>query len=115
MKKLKLVLLWLGIFGFWTVNQASQAQTPIKGKVVDTQNRPIPGVVVNNGINFTVTDQNGTYSLPTDIEKCRHISISVPADYYIPVNELNLIEFYNKEKRTDRKKVHLSRFFRPSA
>lgn len=30
MKKLKLVLLWLGIFGFWTVNQASQAQTPIK-------------------------------------------------------------------------------------
>lgn len=43
MKKLKLVLLWLGIFGFWTVNQASQAQTPINGKVVDTQNRPIPG------------------------------------------------------------------------
>lgn len=104
MKKLKLVLLWLGIFGFWTVNQASQAQTPINGKVVDTQNRPIPGVVVNNGINFTVTNQNGTYSLPTDIEKCRHISISVPADYYIPVNELNLIEFYKpikKEKSSD--------------
>lgn len=99
MKKLKLVLLWLGIFGFWTVNQASQAQTPINGKVVDTQNRPIPGVVVNNGINFTVTDQNGTYSLPTDIEKCRHISISVPADYYIPVNELNLIEFYKPIKK----------------
>lgn len=46
------------MFSFCAVGQT---EVNIKGKVMDLQHRPIPGVIVNNGINFTITDQKGAY------------------------------------------------------
>src|SRR5665647_534377 len=48
-----------------------QGQTDLKGKVVDDQNLPLPGVsvLVKNTFKGTMTDVDGTYSLnvlPTD-------------------------------------------------
>lgn len=37
------------MFSFCAVGQT---EVNIKGKVMDLQHRPIPGVIVNNGINF---------------------------------------------------------------
>lgn len=55
MKTLKLLLFsWISMFSFCAVGQT---EVNIKGKVMDLQHRPIPGVIVNNGINFTITDQ----------------------------------------------------------
>lgn len=91
MKAFKLFGL-LGIFVFSLVAQTSQAA--IGGRVLDSRQKPVPGVVVNDGVNFTVTDKNGAYTLPADGKLCRYVSISVPAAYRIPVNEYNLIRFY---------------------
>lgn len=79
------------MFSFCAVGQT---EVNIKGKVMDLQHRPIPGVIVNNGINFTITDQKGAYHLLTDTAKCRYVRITVPSNCHVPVNELNLIEFY---------------------
>ena len=79
------------MFSFCAVGQT---EVNIKGKVMDLQHRPIPGVIVNNGINFTITDQKGAYHLLTDTAKCRYFRITVPSNCHVPVNELNLIEFY---------------------
>ena len=92
MKTLKLLLFsWISMFSFCAVGQT---EVNIKGKVMDLQHRPIPGVIVNNGINFTITDQKGAYHLLTDTAKCRYVRITVPSNCHVPVNELNLIEFY---------------------
>ena len=51
MKTLKLLLFsWISMFSFCAVGQT---EVNIKGKVMDLQHRPIPGVIVNNGINHT--------------------------------------------------------------
>lgn len=44
----------------------------------------IPGVVVTDGTNFTVTDNNGAYLLPYN-PTTDHIYISSPAGYTVPV------------------------------
>ena len=65
MKTLKLLLFsWISMFSFCAVGQT---EVNIKGKVMH---------------------------LLTDTAKCRYVRITVPSNCHVPVNELNLIEFY---------------------
>lgn len=63
---------------------AQTAQFSFAGKVKDTAGKGIAGVVVNNGEQFTVTDAQGRWALPTDTNRCKHVSISTPSAYKLP-------------------------------
>lgn len=53
----------------------------VKGMIIDNKNKPVAGVVVNDGYNFTVTDNHGFYYLPADLKKAKYVSISIPSAY----------------------------------
>ncbi|MBP1677546.1 MAG: hypothetical protein H6Q20_2105 [Bacteroidetes bacterium] len=55
----------------------------VKGLVVDNAGKPVEGVVVNDGKNFTVTNKNGIYYLPSDLTRSKFVSISIPSDFDI--------------------------------
>ena len=54
------------------------------GKVKDGKGKGIAGVVVNNGVQFVTTDKDGSWTLPTDTNVCKFVSISTPAAYVLP-------------------------------
>lgn len=54
------------------------------GIVTDSDGNPIPGVVVSDGYNCTVTDEKGVYQLK-GCQYSVHINISIPAEYKVPV------------------------------
>ena len=64
-------------------SEAAQKQIGVKGVVVDQNGEPVRGVVVNDGTNFTQTDEKGAYYLPSDLARNKYVSISIPADYDI--------------------------------
>lgn len=66
----------------------------ISGTVKDTAGRGVEGVVVNDGINFTVTDGDGRWTLRTDTVASKFISISTPAGYRLPSNDGIAAGFY---------------------
>lgn len=57
------------------------------GKVMDKSGRGISGVVVNDGIHFTKTNGQGTWSLQSDTAVSKFVSISTPAAYELPQQE----------------------------
>lgn len=65
----------------------------ITGKVTNTEGKGIPGVVVNDGVNFTITDNKGTWTIMTDTIVSKFVSISTPAEYQLPEKE-GLARFY---------------------
>ena len=99
------ILRFIGVFILCLITPICKAET-VSGKVVDTNNKPVSGVVVNDGVNFTVTDKNGEYSLPADAVICRFVSISIPAEYQLPVNEYNLMQFYKPIDRRNPSKSY---------
>ncbi len=54
------------------------------GKVKDKLGHGVAGVVVNNGVTFVKTNAQGEWSLPTDTNVCKFVSISTPAAYVLP-------------------------------
>lgn len=52
----------------------------------------LAGVPVSNGLEVVTTDANGRYTLPVDDETI--IFVSKPAGYMVPVNEVQLPQFY---------------------
>ncbi|WP_127125269.1 calcineurin-like phosphoesterase C-terminal domain-containing protein [Georgenia sp. SYP-B2076] len=52
----------------------------------------IEGVAVSNGLDVVTTDQGGAYSLPVDEETI--LFVSKPSGYMVPVNEVQLPQFY---------------------
>ena len=57
MKKIELVFcLFLGFFLLSFHGQIIADEVKVSGKVMDTKQRPVEGVVVNDGFNFTLTD-----------------------------------------------------------
>lgn len=65
-----------------SVAQAStKEKVTVKGVVTDTEKRPIAGVVVTDGVNFTQTDEKGHYALASDLNQSKFVYLSVPADY----------------------------------
>ena len=67
--------------------------TDVKGKVQCT-GQGIAGVVVTDGTNFAVTDEDGGYSLPYN-SQATHVYISSPSGYSVAV-ENSVPQFYVK-------------------
>ncbi len=65
----------------------------IKG-LVHSNGVGLPGVVVSDGAEVTVTDENGVYYLASD-KKNGFVFISVPANYEVPTQD-NLPQFFKK-------------------
>lgn len=63
---------------------AQTSDFSFSGSVKDKSGKGIAGVVVNNGKDFTTTDANGAWTLSTDTNVCKFVSISTPATYVLP-------------------------------
>jgi hypothetical protein len=68
---------------------ADKAGMTVKGLITDTNNKPIEGVVVNDGKNFTTSDKNGIYYLPSDLARNKYVSISIPSEFDIEKSVVN--------------------------
>ena len=79
-----------------TLGAAAQttAMFTFSGHVKDAKGHGIKGVVVNNGIDFVKTDDQGQWTLPTDTNLCKFVSISTPAEYVLPVEKSIAKGFY---------------------
>src|SRR5665647_493255 len=66
----------------------------VKGQIVDNNNQPIAGVVLNDGKNFTISDKNGVYYLPSDLTRSKYVSISIPSGFEIEKDVVS--SFYAK-------------------
>lgn len=71
------------------------AGTTVYG-VVSTADGPVPGVVVSDGVEVTVTNEQGIYQLQSD-EEWGYVFISVPAGYEVPAEGV-LPQFYKMMK-----------------
>jgi hypothetical protein len=59
----------------------------IFGRVVDTTGMPVVGAVVSDGAQSVKTDVNGEYAMKSDMSKVHFVSISIPAEYEIPLRD----------------------------
>lgn len=59
-------------------------QFDFSGRVVDGKGNGVAKVVVTNGSEFTVTDDRGAWTLPTDTNMCKFVYISTPSGYCLP-------------------------------
>ena len=71
------------------------AGTTVYG-VVSTADGPVPGVVVSDGVEVTLTNEQGIYQLQSDKE-WGYVFISVPAGYEVPAEGV-LPQFYKMMK-----------------
>ena len=70
----------------------------IFGRVLDKQGMPIEGVVVSDGAQSVKTDVNGEYYMKSDMKEVRFVTISVPAEYEIPLRD-NRPQFFLRVPR----------------
>ncbi|MEM9675523.1 MAG: metallophosphoesterase N-terminal domain-containing protein, partial [Bacteroidota bacterium] len=79
----------------------SQAQQTVTGRVYEDQNTNgkkerrepgVAGVPVSNGKAVVLTDEDGRYELPIDNDEI--IFVIKPSSYELPVNAMNLPQFY---------------------
>lgn len=63
------------------------------GKITDGAS-PIEGVVVTDGFTVTTTDKDGIYQLAANTDSARFVSISVPAEYEIPLDNMGIPKMY---------------------
>lgn len=73
--------------------QAQIPSNPIRGKVT-CNGTGVPGVVVTDGIDCVLTDQQGQYTLPPNRD-VRFIYLSTPSGY-LPKTEQTIPLFYQK-------------------
>ncbi len=57
----------------------------VTGKVLTSSGEPREGIVVSDGIQCVKTGADGSFSMNSDLETCRFISLSLPADAVIPL------------------------------
>lgn len=87
--------------GFLFLSITLKAQTTVKGYVyvdengnreMEQQEKGLPDVPVSNGIEVTVTDEEGMYELPIGNDNI--IFVIKPSGYSVPLDENNLPKFY---------------------
>ena len=61
-------------------------------RIIDEGEKGVPGVMVSNQETVVLTDENGYYELPVDSQTT--IFITKPAGYEVPLNQLNLPQYY---------------------
>lgn len=76
--------------------------TTLYGLITDTQNNPVPNVVVTDGFSCTTTDQNGVYQLVRH-RRAKFVYYSTPSDCKIIVDKDNYPKFFEKLTSKDRK------------
>ena len=71
-------LMSLAFMGAMCINTLAQVSSSFvfSGRVKDAKGNGVANVVVNNGIRFVKTNANGDWSLPTDTNCCKFVSIS---------------------------------------
>lgn len=87
----------------------------VKGQIVDNNNQPVAGVVLNDGKNFTVSDKNGVYYLPSDLTRSKYVSISIPSGFDIEKDVVS--SFYAKlsnKEQVNRKDFKLNKRTSPT-
>ena len=86
MNKILNKIILLAFVGAMPLGIAAQQTSSFvfSGKVKDSKGKGIAGVVVNNGRSFVQTNSQGEWSLPTDTNVCKFVSISTPAAYVLP-------------------------------
>ena len=92
--KMKALLVLLLSTVFMGSGVAQETVFNVSGTVKDTSGRGIEGVVVNDGVNFTLTDKAGRWSLRTDTIVSKFISISTPSAYRLPEKDGIAAGFY---------------------
>ena len=70
----------------------------VKGRVTDTDGKPIAGVVVSDGIQVVLTDAEGKYCFPR-IPEAYYVFISIPSEYEIPIRQGQPVFFKKLEDR----------------
>lgn len=83
-------------------NTELDPETTLYGLITDTQNNPIPNVVVTDGFTNTATDRNGVYQLVRN-RRAKFVYYSTPSDYKIAIDKDNHPKFYEKFTSRDRK------------
>ena len=92
--KIKALLALLLSTVFMGSGVAQETVFNVSGTVKDTSGRGIEGVVVNDGVSFTLTDKAGRWSLRTDTIASKFISISTPSAYRLPEKDGIAAGFY---------------------
>lgn len=89
-------LMSLAFMGAMCINTFAQVSSSFvfSGRVKDTKGKGVADVVVNNGIRFVKTNANGEWSLPTDTNTCKFVSISTPSAYMLPSQKSIAKGFY---------------------
>lgn len=90
---MKKTLLFLLAIALSSSSSMSKEAIRVSGTVVTDKGVGIPGVVVNDGVNFTRTDKSGRWVIETDTTVSKFVSISTPAEYYLPEKD-GLALFY---------------------
>lgn len=67
----------------------------VKGRVQDNTGKNLQDVMVTDGVNVTLTDKNGVYYLPTDLNARRFVYITVPKGYEMPSSN-GVPEFFSR-------------------
>jgi hypothetical protein len=95
MKKFLVTVAFLQIFlCSFGVNKVT-----VKGVVKSSDGKSIAGVVVNDGTLFTTTSSDGTYTLSSNLERAKFVSISIPANYEIGTKHQLANSFYYRLKK----------------
>ena len=107
-----LLMLSISIACSYAANIPSKKGMTVKGIVTDTEKNPIAGVVVNDGVHFTQTDEKGYYYLPSDFNQSKFVYLSVPADYKPIVRNALPTGYYaplDQSKKTNRHDFQLEK------
>ena len=88
-----LLLVFVGAMPLTMVAQQTSSFV-FSGKVKDSKGKGISGVVVNNGRSFVQTNSLGEWTLPTDTNVCKFVSISTPSSYVLPCQKSLAKGFY---------------------
>lgn len=92
--KIKTLVLLLLCTLFMSNGVTNTTTFMLKGFVKDASGKGIPGVVVNNGVDFVKTDSRGAWYLNTDTLLSKFVSISTPAAYELPQKDGLASGFY---------------------
>lgn len=56
----------------------------VYGQVMDSEGKPVPGVVVSDGFTSVCTGMDGVYMMRSNMDAAKFVQISLPAEYEIP-------------------------------
>lgn len=71
------------------------------GKVLTDEGKPLEGVVVSDGLQCVKTDADGKYSMSSNLDKVRFITVSTPSGYEAQMHHATP-QMYRRVRRSDK-------------